>query len=465
MAMTTQTTPVTSYPHPPGPRGSSAIFGSLLDIWADPLGLMATGVEEWGEIMRFRFAHLHYVVVSDPEAARQILVQNHRRYVKSRNYRGLKMMLGEGLLTSEGETWRKQRRLAQPAFHRERLSGFVSTMAECTRDMLARWDREQDGQTPFDAHAEMMRLTFRVVGRTLLSAELDGDAKATGEALTVALKWANDYVEKPVRPPPWFPTPANLRFARAKRTIDDVVTRVMQERRAGEGRHDDLLGMLMEARDEQTGEGMPDRLLRDELVTLVLAGHETTANALTFALYLLSTHPEVLRTLEREVGEVLGGRAPTLADLPRLTYTTQVLEETLRLYPPAWVMERELLEDDVIGGYRIAKGSIVAVAPFLLHRLPRIWPNPEGFDPTRFSREAKEARPKHAYLPFGGGPRTCIGNAFAMMEMQVALPMIVQRYRLELVPAFRLELDPSITLRPKRGVRMRPRRADRALPP
>jgi cytochrome P450 len=219
--------------------------------------------------------------------------------------------------------------------------------------------------------------------------------------------------------------------------------------------------MLMEARDE-AGSGLSESALRDELVTLVLAGHETTANALTFALVLLSQHPHVRRAVESEVDQALGGREPSLADLPRLPYTLQVIEEVLRLYPPAWIMEREALEDDVIMGHRIAKGSLVIVSPYVTHRLPRLWPNPEGFDPSRFSAKNKEGRDKHAYIPFGGGPRTCIGNAFALMEMQVILPMLVQRFRLELEAGYRLDLEPTVTLRPVGGVPMRIRPAEPA---
>jgi cytochrome P450 len=437
---------------PPGPPGNF-LLGTLLDAWADPLTMMTKGVREYGEIVGFRFAYIRYVVVADPEGIKHVLVGNHRNYTKSVNYAGLKVILGNGLLTAEGDAWKKQRRMTQPAFHRERLAGFAETMAECTRDMLDRWDG-RESSAPVDAHEEMMRLTFRIVGRTLLSAEVDGDAKAIGEAMTVGIKWANDYVESVVRLPPWIPTPANVRFNRALRAIDGLMDRIITERKKSTERHDDLLGMFMEMKDEETGEGMSDKQLRDELLTLVLAGHETTANALSFALYVLSQHPNVLKDLRSEVDGVLGSRAPTLADLPKLPYTMQVIEEVMRLYPPAWCMERQAIEEDVINGHRIPKGAIIGIAPWVTHRLPRLWTNPEGFDPSRFSKEAKDARHKHAYLPFGGGPRTCIGNAFALMEMQIVLAMLVQRYRVDLVPGFQMELEPTITLRPKKGIPM-----------
>jgi cytochrome P450 len=430
----------------PGPRGNF-LLGTLLEAWENPLEMMERGVREHGEVVGFRFAYLRYVVVADPEGIKHVLVTNHRNYTKSRNYQGLKVVLGEGLLTAEGEKWRKHRKLAQPAFHRERLEGFAKTMGACTSELLARWE----GGTKLDAHEQMMRLTFRVVGKTLLSTDLEGDAKAIGDALGVALHWANDYVESVVRIPPWVPTPKNVRFNRAKGVIDDLVLRILADRRTSGVRHDDLLAMLMETKDEDTGEGMNDAQLRDELVTLVLAGHETTANTLSFALMLLAQHPEIQETLAEEVRAVLGDRTPTLADLQRLPYVTQVIEEALRLYPPAWCFEREALEDDVVCGYRIPKGTIVGIPAFVTHRLPRLWKDPETFDPSRFVKGAPE-RHKYAYVPFGGGPRVCIGNAFAMMEMQIVLAAIAQRFTVAPVAGFELELDPSITLRPKHGL-------------
>ena len=430
----------------PGPRGNP-IWGSLLEAWEDPIALMSRGVREHGEVCAFRFGWLRYVVVADPEGIKHVLVTNHRNYTKSRNYAGLKAVLGEGLLTAEGEKWRRHRKLAQPAFHRERLAGFAASMAACTNDLVARWE---DGAT-LDLHEQMTRLTFRVVGKTLMSTELEGDAKAIGDALTVALTWANDHVESVVRVPPWVPTPNNVRFGRAKKVINDLVTRIITERRASGARHDDLLAMLMEAKDEETGVGLDDEELKHELVTLVLAGHETTANALSFALWLLATHPEAARALEREADEVLGDRAPGLADLPKLSWTTRVIEEAMRLYPPAWCFERQAIADDVICGHHVPKGTIIGVSPWVTHRLPRLWRDPERFDPSRFAT----APDKYAYVPFGGGPRVCIGNAFAMMEMQIVLASIARRFRFAPVPGFALELEPSITLRPKRGVPLR----------
>ncbi len=450
----------TSHSLPPGPPGFP-IAGSALDAIRDPIDMFTRGTQEHGDVVLFRLLELRYVLLNDPDAIRRVLLDNAKGYVKSRNYAGLRVLLGEGLLTSEGDQWRRQRKLAQPAFHREKLASFVDAMVSSTSDLLVRW--KSLGNTPFDAHAEMNRLTFRIVGKTLLSKDLEGEASAIGDALGVALKWANEHVESLVRIPPSWPTPANLRMRRAKKTFDDLIYGLIKERR-GSAPKNDLLGMLMEAKDAETGAAMSDAHLRDELLTLVVAGHETTANALSFAIYLLSKHPAVFRRVQTEVARALEGRPPTLSDLPKLSYAAMVVEETMRLYPPAWAFERQALERDEVAGYEIPKDAIIGVSPYVLHRNPKLWENPLGFDPDRFTPEQKERRHKFAYLPFGGGPRTCIGNAFAMMEMTIVVAMLAQAVRLDLVPGHELVLDPSVTLRPKTGVWVRVAKEERDAP-
>ncbi|CAN5251529.1 hypothetical protein BH09MYX1_BH09MYX1_12860 [soil metagenome] len=440
---------------PPGPRGSLGV-GSLFETWKKHLTLMSDGCRDFGAIAHYKFAWLRYVVVADPNAAHHVLVENHKNYVKSQNYQGLKILLGEGLLTSEGDFWKRQRKLSQPAFHRERLAGFVSAMVDCTADVVARWESSQMGT--MDVHREMMRLTFRIVGKTLLSMDLDGEAKAVGEALDVALHWANDYVESVVRIPPWIPTPKNVRFGRAKSILDSLVLRAVTERRAamarGESVPGDLLQMLLESRDADTGAQMTDEQLKHELLTLILAGHETTANALAFSFWLLAEHPAVLAELRREVDTVLGDRDPTLADIPKLAYAQQVIDESMRLYPPVWAFERQALSDDVIGGFHVPKGTIVGISPYVMQRRSELFSDPLTFDPSRFDKAKAQERHKHAYLPFGGGPRTCIGNMFAMMEMQIVLAMVARRFDFTTAPGFELELEPAVTLRPKHGIPM-----------
>lgn len=449
----------------PGPRGVP-FFGSVLDAWRDPIDLMMRSWRAHGDVVKFKFGPFDYLFLNDLDAIHRVLVENAKAYTKSRNYQGLKLVLGDGLLTSEGETWRRQRKLAQPAFHRERLAGFADAMARDTGAMLDAWSGR--GDEPFDVHAEMMRLTFRIVGRTLFSTDVEADAGVVGPAVTLAMHHADDYASSIVRMPQWIPTPANLRFKKAIRALDEVVLRIVGERRRaaaeGDAGPNDLLGMLMASRDDADGT-MSDRQLRDEIMTLILAGHETTANLLSFTFYLLSSHPDVARRLRAEALDVLGeDRAPTVDDLPKLKLVKMVVEESMRLYPPAWAFERQASEDDVVAGYAVKKGTIIGISPYTLHRHPRYWENPEGFDPERFSPERSEGRPRYAYLPFGGGPRFCIGNGFAMMEAQIIVAMIARKHALALVPGHALDLEPTITLRPKNGVRvtLAPQRATRS---
>jgi cytochrome P450 len=445
----------------PGPKGLP-FFGSVFPAWRDPLAFFKDSHARYGDVVRFKFGPYQYYLVNDPSVVKHVLVDNPKGYTKSRNYVGLKIALGDGLLTSEGDHWRKQRKLAQPAFHRDKLAAFANQMSMATRDMLTRWNAE-GSEKPFDLHVEMMRLTFRIVGLTLFSADVDGDARDVGQALDVAMHWANDYAESMLPIPPSIPTPANVRFKKAKKTIDDVVFRLIAERREQAAKTsefgNDLLGMLMAATDEPDpsskgapGQGMSDQELRDEIITMILAGHETTANLLSWTFHLLAKHPEVERRVREEAKRVLGDREPVLEDVKGLEYTKLVIEEALRLYPPAWIFERQAIAPDTLGGYPIEPGAIIGVCPYVMHRHPDHWENPEAFDPERFRPERAVGRARYAYIPFGGGPRTCIGNHFAMMETQILLAMIVREQSLALVPGHAVALDPVVTLRPKNGI-------------
>jgi cytochrome P450 len=442
----------------PGPEGLPWV-GNLFDVWKDPLRLFTRNVAAHGDIVAMRFGPFRYWLLNDPEAIHHVLVDNNKNYTKSRNYQGLKLVLGEGLVTSEGDFWRRQRRLAQPAFHKEKLAGFARTMAEDTAAMLEAWEARR-GNGPLDVHAEMMKLTLKIVARTLFSTTVEAEADAIGAALAIALRHAEDYAESLLPVPPWVPTPSNLRFKRAVKTLDELVFRIIDERRKSGADPGDLLAMLMAATDDEAeggARGMTDRQLRDEVMTLVMAGHETTANALTWTFYLLANHPEVEARLRQEVDTVLGddgARAPTLADLPRLPYTAMVIQESMRLFPPVWAFERQAREADVVAGFDVPAKAIMAVCPYALHRNPAYWEDAERFDPLRFTPERVEGRARYAYLPFGGGPRQCIGNGFAMMEAQIILAMVVRQKHLALSPGFELELDPVVTLRPKRGMPM-----------
>jgi cytochrome P450 len=440
---------------PPGPRGN-VVLGSIGDIYRDRLRYVLDVASTYGDVARYRVAHMRIYQVSSPAGVGRLLHDNHRNYSKDvATFGTLKLFLGNGLFTSDGEFWRRQRRLAQPAFHRRRVANFGGLMTEATLAMLERWQaRETPGQ-PLDVATEYMRLTMEVVTRALFSTSVERDIDKIGRAITTLLNDVTFRFTFPFYPPLKVPTPRNRRFLAARATLDGIVYRIIAERRQRPDEHDDLLALLMEARDEETGEGMSDRQLRDEVVTLFLAGHETTANALTWASYLLSTHVAVARRLRAEVDETLQGRIPTASDLPKLPYTRMVIDETLRLYPPAWITNRRAIEDDTVCGYRIPAGATVSISPYVTHRDPTIWENPEGFDPDRFAPERSAGRPHYAYFPFGGGPRQCIGKGFALMESTLVLALMAQRYELHLVPGRRVETEAMATLRPRYGMWMR----------
>jgi cytochrome P450 len=403
-------------------------------------------------------------LVSDPELIREVLVTHHRRYLKGRGLQEAKRLLGEGLLTSEGEFHRRQRRLAQPAFHHARVDGYAGVMAAYADRAQRRW-RAGD---VVDMHREMTDLTLAIVGKTLFDTDVEGaDARLVRESLTSVLEMF-DRMTSPIAPlMDLLPFPSMRRFERARDNLDAVVYRLIEERRSGGRDRGDLLSMLLMATDEEgDGAGMTDEQLRDEALTIFLAGHETTANALTWMWYLLSQHPEVEGRLHDELDRVLGGRLPTIEDLPSLPYTEMVMAESLRLYPPAWVMGRRTQEPHELGGYPIPEGGTLLMSQYLMHHDPRWYPDPYRFDPERWTPEAQATRPKFAYFPFGGGPRLCIGESFAWMEGRLILATITQRWRARFIPGQVLRLQPRITLRPARGMLMqleaRGRRPSRA---
>jgi cytochrome P450 len=343
--------------------------------------------------------------------------------------------------------------MAQPTFHRRRIASFGTTMTDATQAMLERWDFA-GRQEPFDVAGEFSRLTLEIAGKTLFSTDLTREARTVGESFGQVNEEFTVLNVKPfgtiMARLPIFA--GSRRLQAGIRVLDEVVARIINERRQDNQQHDDLLAMLMEARDEETGEGMNDKLLRDQVMTLMLAGHETTSVALSWIFHLLSTHEPVLEQLLAEVDEVLGGGVPTMEDVRDLVYTRMVIDEALRLYPPAYAMARWANEADVVGGYDVGPNSAITLVSYLTHRHPDFWPEPEKFDPQRFSAENVAGRPRFAYVPFGGGPRQCIGNSFALTEATLLLATIAQRYRPEPVPGHKPELEPLITLRPKSGM-------------
>jgi cytochrome P450 len=438
---------------PPGPY-ENWLLGSARTIQHDPLGFNLSMFQRYGNVVAIRFLIWPTYMIFHPQDVKHVLQENHRNYSKDTYLiHFLRPLLGQGLLTNDGQSWLHQRRLMQPAFHRKQLTTFGALLTGATRAMLERWQDAATRDQPLDVSTEMMRLTLRVVGQALFSIDLSDETDTVGQAFTALITSISDYIYNPV-PPLNFPTPRNRRIQQSIRTLDGVVQDIITEHRRLDADKGDLLSMLLLARDEETGEGMNDRQVRDEVMTLLLAGHETTSNALTWTWYLLSQHPDAESRLHAELEQVLGGRIPTVEDLPRLPYTRMVLEEALRLYPPAVGFNRKALADDEVGGYFVPANTLIWLSPYMTHRHPDYWEHPEVFDPERFSPERSTGRPHFAYFPFGGGPRLCIGSNFAMMEAQLVLATIAQRYQLRLVPDHQVEPQVLLSLRPRNGLPM-----------
>lgn len=447
--------PVAHTPREIGGVPIHPILGVLPSLRRDELGALEK-IASAGDVVFFRALHRRLHLVTSPEGARHVLVDGAKHYGKNTlGYARMRLVIGNGLLTSQGDFWKRQRRIAQPAFHKKRIATFADTMAGAAEDLA----RTLPDDEVMDVARAMMKVTLRIVGLTLLSHDVEGDADRVGDALTVALEHIMYRMNTPWSLPEWVPTRRNLEFRRGLGVLDGIVGGIIAERRAAPGGgHGDLLEMLMEATDEETGEGMSDAQLRDEAMTIFLAGHETTAMALSWTLHQLSHEPEWSGKLRAELARELGGRTPTLADLPALDLTARIVDESMRLHPPAWIVARSCEEDDVILGHPVKKGEWVLVSPYLVHRRADLWPDPERFDPDRFLPEAAGARPKYAYFPFAGGQRKCIGDAFAKMEATLVLAALFQRARFDAVPGVVVEHEPLVTLRPKGGLPMRVRK-------
>lgn len=435
---------------PPGPRGLPYV-GNLPAMQRDILGFTLMARREYGDVVRVRtIGNNAWYLISHPDDIERVL--RNRNYPKGPIGQGLYRLIGNGLLLSEGDFWLRQRRLAQPAFHRQRLINLAAMMTAKAELVAERWQALAAQHQPFNVTHEMMRLTLQIVGLALFNSDLSSAAGDVDHALTVALEDINYRSYHPFVLPDRYPTPRNRRFRQARATIDRLMYQLIEEHRRAGTDVGDLLSMLLAARDEETGAGMSDEQLRDEVATLVLAGHETTANALSWTWYLLAQHPLIAQKLHAELDSVLAGRSPTFEDLTNLPYNRMVIEEALRLYPPAWSTGRQIQHDEELHGYTVPAQSVVIIAQWVTHRHPAFWDDPERFDPERFTPERSAGRHKFAYFPFGGGPRQCIGNSFAMMEAQLILATLAQRYRLDLVQAQRVAPEPTVTLRPKYGI-------------
>jgi cytochrome P450 len=434
---------------PPGPKGK-LLVGNLLDFRRNPPEFLLNAANQHGDVAYLTFGPQKVFLVNSPELIKDILVTNPKNFIKSRGLQMAKRFLGEGMLTSEGEFHRRQRRLAQPAFHRQRIANYADSMVHYSTKLRDGW---HDGET-LDISQEMMRVTLSIVGKTLFDAEVESEASEIGEALTALLKMFERITNPFASILAKLPLPSNARMDKARKRLDETIYRIINERRKTPEDRGDLLSMLLMAQDEEDGGSMTDKQVRDESLTLFLAGHETTANALTWTWYLLSQNPEVEAKFHEEIDTLLDGRLPTFADVPNLRYTEKIFAESMRLYPPAWTIGRQVLNDYPLGQYIAPKGSIILMSPYVMHHTAHFYPEPFQFDPERWTPEVRDARPKFSYFPFGGGPRVCIGEQFAWMEGILLLATLAQPWRMRLAEGQIVQPQPMITLRPKYGMKM-----------
>jgi len=436
----------------PGPKGRFLI-GSLIEVSRDWLGFYKNCADEYGDVVRVHLAHVPVYLVVHPRDIETVLVTNAAKFTKSEDYRALARVLGRGLLTSEGDFWKRQRSLIQPAFHRQSIQAYADVMTRAAGRMLDAWKEKSER----NIHEDLMRVTLEIVGQCLYGAEVADAAERVGHAMEVVT--GRFIINASLAMLFRFDIPVRfaLREWRAIRELNAIIGGIIRERRASGQPREDLLDMLLRARDAD-GNPMSDTQLRDEVMTLFLAGHETTAIALSWACYLIAQNPDIEAKLAEELQAVLGGCVPTPEDLPRLPYTEMVLKETMRLYPAVWGIGRRALEDCELGGYRVPAGSNVFILQWRTQRDPRFFPDPDRFDPERWRADPVRSGkiPRFAYFPFGGGPRVCVGASFAMMEATLLLAMIQQRFHLEIVTGHPIEIFASVTLRPKYGIRVIP---------
>lgn len=437
----------------PGPRGWPLV-GSLPAMRRDVLGLMLRGMHEHGDVVRYRIGPSTVHLLCHPDDIAHVFT-HHDRYDKATLASArIRQVTGDGLLVSNGEPWADQRRAIQPAFSSDRVAAFLPLIVEQTQRMLDRWEQAARSGEAIDVASQMMRLTYGIVEQALFSTEATQQVGEIERAITTAMAHTYRRIENPLSVPAFVPTPANRRFRRAMRTLDDRVQQIIADHRAGRGR-DDLLSDLMQRGRSSGCPHFNDRALRNQTITLLLAGHETTANALTWLWHLLGAHGDVADQVHDEAQAVLGdGGPPTMVGVNALQYTSMALRESMRLYTPIWAIVRRVVTDDEVGGYRLRRGTRIVISPYVTHRHGEFWPDAERFDPTRFAAEQTRAMHRCAYIPFGGGRRFCVGRNLAMLEGVVIAAMVARRFRLRLAPGQRVEMSPGITLRARHGLRM-----------
>ena len=436
---------------PPGPK-TLIPGGTLFAFRRDPIGFLMSAAREFGDVAHFQAGSQQYFLVNNPEYIKDILVTHQASFKKGRGLERAKAMLGNGLLTSEGDFHHRQRRLAQPAFHRDRIARYAGMMVDYADRM--QHERWREGQT-LDIAREMMHLTLAIVGKTLFDTETEAEAEQVRQALSESMQRFNRFMLPFAEFLDRLPLPGNRRYRQARDVLDSIIYRIINERRRNGQDTGDLLSMLLTAQDDEGDGGrMTDLQLRDEVITIFLAGHETTANTLTWTWHLLSEHPEIESRLHHELDHELAGRLPAVEDLSHLRYTEMVITEALRLYPPAWIMGRRALKDYQLGPYVVPAGSIVIMSPYVMHHDDRYFPDPFRFDPDRWMPEARASRPQFSFFPFGGGLRRCIGEGFAWTEAIMVIATLAQRWTLRGAPGHPIALQPLVTLRPRHGIRM-----------
>lgn len=441
---------------PPEPKYKHWLFGSGYALRDNAHHEVVRLVKECGEIFTLTLPFTRIVVAAKPEYARHVLVENNRNYHKSLAYDMLKILLGNGLLTSEGDFWRKQRRLIQPAFSKQKLADLTAMMVKRSEQEAERMAQKAQTGEYFDVANDMTALTLDIISEAIFSSGIDGKQDFVAKQITLLNQMATDKLNSPIRLPANFPTPFNVRERKAVESLDKVIYDIINQRRREGVSKSDLLSMLLDVKDEDTGEVMSDRQLRDEVMTIFIAGNETTANAMAWTLYLLSQNPEQEAKMIKEIDEKLNaGIELTYENIMHFQYVRMVIDESLRIFPPAWMVGRRNYKDDEIGGYRIPKGTNVLMPIWYFHRSEKFWEEPLKFKPERFAPEKRNQIDRFVYFPFGGGPRLCIGNNFALLEMQIILISLYRKFRFSLKPGFVVEPEPLITLRSKYGMVMK----------
>ena len=442
----------------PSPSGRW-LTGHLSELKRDPIGLLLRARSAHGDVVRLKLWWVTAHLLAHPDHIQHVLQKKQPQYDKDLEpLKRLKPILGNGMVTADGESWRRQREVARPAFHQNEVQSFGPTITAFADELVHRWREAADQGRVLDMHHEMMQITLRVAGKTLFGVDLKDDAADCSDVLNVTMAAGLKRMNALVAAPLFLPTPNNRVLIRSRKALKTMIDRIIERRREEGYDEEDLLARLMADHDAERPANRSEQFY-DEAITLLLAGHETTANALAFSLHVLGRHPAIVATLREETRAVLAGQPAEIGDLPKLVYTRMALDEAMRLYPPAWIIDRNSTEDDEIDGYAIPKGGLILLSPYVTHRHPAFWPDAERFDPLRFEKSKVADRPRHAYFPFSIGPRVCIGMGFALTEAIMVLATLIDRFDVAPVEGHVLRLDPNVTLRPKNGLPMTVRKA------